>query len=210
MTITWHGHYAIKIFNSSTTIVINPYSPSIGLPPFRSKADFVFLSNPADGTMSHLNAIQGDYVLVDTPGEYSFDKITAYGISWFKSGSSAEQVIYRIIIDSLSILYLGSLDRKLTQSELQLLEQADTDVFIVPIGGSTSIDTAAAIDLISTIEPNIVIPINYSIPKLNQSVTPVTKFAQEMGISPKSDLKKLALSANKIDRENISTIILNP
>ena len=210
MTITWAGHYAVKLFNSSTTIIINPYSPTIGLPPFRSKANFVFLTNPTDPTMSHLNGIQGDYININVAGEYSFENLTAYGIGWFAEASSTEQIIYRIIFDDLSILYLGSLSKKLNQAELQLIEQSDTDVLIVPIGGSTSIDTAAAIDLVSTIEPNVVIPINYLIPKLNHKVDPVTKFANEMGVNPKSDLKKITLSSSKIDRENITTIILNP
>lgn len=210
MTITWAGHYTVKLYNSSTTIVINPYSPAMGLPPFRSKADFVFLSNPSDPTMSHLSGIQGDYTLIDTPGEYSFDNLTAYGIGWFKDGINQEQSIFRIIFDNITVLYLGSLNRKLNQAELQHIEQADTDVLIVPIGGSTSIDTNAAIDLISTIEPNMVIPINFSIPKLNQEVEAVSKFAREMGVSVDTNNKKVAISANKIDRENLATIILNP
>lgn len=160
--------------------------------------------------MSHLSGIQGDYTLIDTPGEYSFDNLTAYGIGWFKDGINQEQSIFRIIFDNITVLYLGSLNRKLNQAELQHIEQADTDVLIVPIGGSTSIDTNAAIDLISTIEPNMVIPINFSIPKLNQEVEAVSKFAREMGVSVDTNNKKVAISANKIDRENLATIILNP
>src|SRR3990167_411335 len=210
MTITWAGHYTVKIYNSNSTIVINPYSPNIGLPPFRSKADFVFMTNPSDSTMSHTSGIQGDYILVDSPGECSFDNITTYGIGWFKDGTNQEQTIFRIIFDNITVLYLGSLNRKLKQEELQNIEQADTDILIVPIGGSTSIDTNTAIDLISTIEPNVVIPINFSIPKLNQQVEAVAKFAHEMGVNPSTDNKKITILANKIDRENLSTIILNP
>jgi L-ascorbate metabolism protein UlaG (beta-lactamase superfamily) len=210
MTITWSGHYTIKLYNSTTTIIINPYSPEIGLPPFRSKADFVFLTNPAEATLSHLNGIQGDYAVINSAGEYSFDKISAYGIGWFNEGSSTEQIIYRILFDGLSILYLGSLSRALKQNELEQIELADTDVLIVPIGGSTSIDTATAIDTISTIEPNVIIPINHMIPKLRHEVDSVSKFAHEMGVSPKSDLRKVTLSASKIDRENMATIILGP
>lgn len=210
MHISWHGHFSVKITTPKLSLVINPYSPTIGLTPFRAKADIVALTNPANESMSNLKSIQSDYLLLDRPGEYSFHDTAIYGTGWHSNNKPLEQIIYRFYIDDLTLLYLGSLDRELSQSELQEIEQSNIDILFVPIGSSTTINASQAIDIITTIEPNIVIPINYSLPKLKPEVASIKEFAKEMGVSPNSTTKKLSISANKIDSDNINTVILSP
>lgn len=210
MHISWHGHFAVKISTSKLSLVINPYSLNIGLTPFRAKTDIVALSNPSNESMSYLKGIQDDFRLIDHPGEYSFHDTTIYGTGWHAKNSPLEQVIYRFYIDDLTLLYLGSLNRELSQSELQEIEQSNIDILFIPIGGSTTINASQAIDMITTIEPNIVIPINYLLPKLKQDIASIKEFANEMGVSPNSTTKKLSISASKIDPDNITTIILTP
>jgi|GEM_PF-3079807 L-ascorbate metabolism protein UlaG (beta-lactamase superfamily) len=210
MHISWSGHFTVKISTPSLSLVINPYSPEVGLSPFKATADIVALSNPSDKTMSYLKNVQNDYVLIDNPGEYSFHDATIYGTGWHDEGTPSEQIIFRFYIDDLTILYLGSLNRELTQTELQEIEQSNIDILFIPIGGSSSITTPQAVDMITTIEPNIVIPINYDLPKLNHKVDPVKDFAKEMGVSSTVTTKKFSISANKIDPDNITTVILSP
>ena len=210
MYISWSGHFTVKVSTPKLSIVINPYSPDIGLTPFKAKADIVALSNSSEESMSCLKCIQDDFLLIDKPGEYSFHDTTIYGTGWHDKTSSLEQVIYRFYIDDLTLLYLGSLNRELNQYELQTIEQSNIDILFIPIGGLTTINTSQAVDIITTIEPNIVIPINYSLPKLKQKVSSVKEFANEMGVSPNSTTKKLSISSNKIDSENITTVILSP
>lgn len=210
MHISWHGHFSVKITTPKLSLVINPYSPAVGLTPFRAKADIVALTNPANESMSNLKNIQNDYLLLDRPGEYSFHNTTIYGTGWHSKDEPLEQIIYRFYIDDLTLLYLGSLDRELKQTELQEIEQSNIDILFIPIGGITTINASKAIDMITTIEPNIVIPIDYSLPKLKQKVASINEFAKEMGVSPNTKTKKLSISANKINTETITTVILSP
>lgn len=213
MHISWSGHYAVKLSNPKHSIVINPYSSDIGLPPFRAKADIVLLSNPQDQTMSCTKCVQGEnHIVIDEPGEYSINDLTIYGTGWHDNSSQYEQIFYLLYFDDITVLYLGSINRSLTQEELQKIEQSNIDVLFVPVGGHTSINTDQAASLVGTLEPNIVIPVNYSLPKLKDKdkVAKIDSFAREMGISPRSKEKKILVTANKIDRENIKTTILSP
>jgi len=210
MHISWHGYHTTKISSGNHTIVLDPYSPDMGLSPFRSKADMVILSNAQDTSMSHTKGIQGDFSIIDQPGEYSFNGLSLYGKGWLNTKNNAEQTMFRLHLENLVILYLGALNRKLNQSELQELEQSNIDILLVPIGGSTTINTNQALDLVSTIEPNVVIPTNYSLPKTKSKLDTISKFANEMGVNPKKPEKKIIVSANKIDHENITALILAP
>jgi len=210
MHISWGGHYTVRILKPGFSIIINPHSPDTGLSPPRANFDLILLSNPTDKTMSNLSFAKNDYIFVDQPGEYSFDDISIVGTGWRSKSTPAEQVIYQFVIDNMTLLYLGSLNRELTQAELQHIEQSNIDILFVPVGGSSSISTAKAIDVVTTIEPNIVIPINHSVPKLKLKVSPINEFAKEMGVKPSSSIDKLSITANKIDTDNITTVLLSP
>ncbi len=210
MTISWHGDYTIKIISRSFVLVANPHAQINGLQPFRSKADIVVLSNPLSPEMSYINGLQGNPEIIDQPGEYSLHNMSIYARGWHSLPNNHEQSMHRWNIEGITILYLGSLNRKLEQIELQELEKTNIDILFVPIGGFTSIDTPQALDIVTTIEPHIVIPIHFKFPSYTEKIETVDKFASEMGISARSKQDKLSIVPNKINREVVTTYILEP
>lgn len=209
MQLSWHGQYTLKIVSKETTLVIDPYAANLGISPFRAKADILALSNPSDASMSNISGIQGTPLIINTPGEYSMKEFSLHSIGWSDTDGN-ERSLQRWMVEDIVVLHIGSLNRDLNQQELQELERADIDVFLVPIGGGTSLTTAQAMKMISTIEPRIVIPIHYSLPGLTEKLDSVKAFAEEMGVSAQAAEKKLILKKNKLPQEDMQTIILAP
>ncbi|MBI3255499.1 MAG: MBL fold metallo-hydrolase [Candidatus Andersenbacteria bacterium] len=208
MQITWHGQYTIKITSKDDVLVIDPYSPETGLAPFRAKATLVALSNPQEKTMSHVSGVQGEYRLINTPGEYSISGFTLHALGW-ENAAGLEQNIQLWNIEDVAILHVGALTRDLTDKELQELERMGIDVLIVPVGGGSSLNVSQAMNLVTTIEPRMIIPIHYKLPHLNEKLDPVDVFTKELGVSTKPEAK-LLLKAKNLPQEEMQTIILQP
>lgn len=209
MQLSWHGQYTIKIVSKDTVLCIDPYASTMGIPPFRAKADILSLSNPQDASMSNISSVQGNPVVINTPGEYSLKEFALHSIGW-NDEQGNERSLQRWMVEDIVVLHIGSLNRDLNASELQELERADIDVFFVPVGGGTGLSLDKAMKMISTIEPRIVIPIHYSLPGLTEKLDPIKLFAQEMGVSETAVEKKLVLKKNKLPQEDMQTVILAP
>lgn len=209
MHISWHGQYTLKFVTADTTIVIDPYSPAVGLLPFRSKADVVALTNPSSPDMSHLAGIQGTPLILDSPGEYALRGFTLDAISWHDS-ENKERSFERWRLESITLLHIGAINRDLHDQELQALEKTDIDVLFLPVGGGDGLSTKQALNLLTTIEPRMVIPIHFALPKLSKSISPVDQFAKEMGVNPRQAEKKVIIKASRLPQEGMETIILIP
>lgn len=209
MQISWHGQYTIKIISKDTVLCLDPYAANMGIPPFRSKADILSLSNPQDASMSNISSLQGNPVIVNTPGEYSLKEFALHSIGW-SDESGNERSLQRWMVEDIVMLHVGSLNRDLNAQELQELERADIDVFFVPVGGGTGLSVSQAMKMISTIEPKIVVPIHYALPGLVEKLDAVEVFAKEIGVSATTTEKKLILKKNKLPQEDMQTVILAP
>ncbi len=209
MQLSWHGQYTVKIVSKDTTLVLDPYSTKLGIPPFRAKAEIVGLSNPADADMSNTSSIQGDPLVINTPGEYSFREFSLHSIGW-NDAQGSEHSLQRWMVEDIVVLHVGSLNRDLNETELRELERVDIDVFLVPVGGGNGLSLPQAMKMITTIEPRIVIPIHYSLPDLTEKLDPIKSFTDEMGLSVTAPEKKLILKKSKLPQEDMQTIILAP
>lgn len=201
MQVTWHGQYTVKIVSKDITLVLDPSS-------LRAKADIVALSNPSDPAMSQLSSIQGNPLIIDTPGEYSAKGLTLHSIGWFADG--VERNLQRWVIEDMVVLHVGALNRPMEQTELQELERTDIDVLLVPVGGGSGLNTKQALSLVGTVEPRIVIPIHYKISGIKEDLEDVNTFAEEMGVDAKHAEKKLIVKKNKLPSEDVLTAILVP
>jgi L-ascorbate metabolism protein UlaG (beta-lactamase superfamily) len=193
MHITWHGHSTIKIVTGETTLVFDPHEG------FRAKAQFVSLTNPSAPESSNVAGIQGDPTVIDKPGEYSLAGMSAHAIGWYDEASH-ERTVQRWEIEQMVVLHLGQLNRGLTDEELAELERTGVDILFLPVD-DTAMPLKTALDILTKIEPRVVIPINF---------TNVKKFADEMGVSPSEAQPKYLAKANKLPMEDMETVILQP
>jgi L-ascorbate metabolism protein UlaG (beta-lactamase superfamily) len=84
--------------------------------------------------------------------------------------------------------------------EEQLEEVADADVLLLPIAGDHTIDATQAAEIISQVEPRIVIPMHYR-PSTGEAPDPLDKFCREMGIEAANIQSKLVVTRNSLPAE---------
>ncbi|MBI1833251.1 MAG: MBL fold metallo-hydrolase [Candidatus Andersenbacteria bacterium] len=209
MQISWHGGYTIKIVSKETVLVMDPYAPELSPTPFRAKADVVALSHPTQSNMSHLKGISGEPQVIDSPGEYTLRGFTLQGLG-LRGEDGHEYSIFRWHIEGIVILYLGALPRVVDEKELGEITKTDIDVLIVPVGGGESLTSKQAAEMISHVEPRMIIPIHFALPKWKEKLDPVDVFAKEMGVSASKVEKKLVLRPSRLPDEDVETVILKP
>lgn len=209
MIITWHGQYTLKIQSQAATVLIDPYAPNCGLSPLRMKVDIVALSNPMSPTMSHTNGIQGNPRIINTPGEYAINGLALYTLGW-NASAGTEQAIQRWHIEHVVLLHVGALNRPLTDQELQEIEKSSIDILFLPIGVGGGLTRHQALELLTIIEPKIVIPIHFKLPKLKEELEGIEEFAKEVGADPRSYESKLTIKSRSKLPDGLATIILMP
>jgi L-ascorbate metabolism protein UlaG (beta-lactamase superfamily) len=194
MEITWYGHSCFRLTERNyATVVTDPYdSKSIGYDSIKLKSDIVTVSHDAPGH-NNADAVKGTSHVIDGAGEFEIGGVFITGVQTDGSGSgkkkskskdgedSGRNTIYVFDYDGIVVAHLGDLKEVPTQSEIESL--GTIHVALVPVGGGGGLNAAKAAEVISLIEPNLVIPMHYSTPAAKVSLDPLNKFIKEMGLS---------------------------
>ncbi len=216
MTIIWHGQSFFEISasrgkNNQITIAIDPFSEEVGLRFPKLEADIVLVTHDH---YDHNNAkgILGNPFLIQNPGEYEIKEAFIQGIPAFHDNSQGKErgatTIYTVELEELRLCHLGDLGQKELSSE-QLEKIGEIDILMIPVGGVYTIDGREAIKIMSQIEPKIIIPMHYSLPKLNVKLEEVDKFLKAAGVKKVEPLAKLTVKKKDISEEEVKIIVLN-
>lgn len=217
MYITWLGQSCFKIqsktTNGETILITDPFDKKIGLKlPRQLKADIVTLSHDHSdhNNLADVSGISSPKpFIVKNPGEYEIKNIFIYGLSSFhdkvEGKERGQNIIYRFETEELSLVHLGDLGHSLNDEQLEKLQ--GTDILLVPVGGTYTLDAKEAAGVISQIEPRIVIPMHYKTPGLNLKIDGVDKFCKEMGVCSKIEDNKLKITKKDLPQEEMKIII---
>ena len=164
MEINWYGMSCFRFKERNmAAVVTDPYNGNIGLPPLKLSADVVTVSHDAKG--HNYTAAVSDYDFALTgPGEYEIGGVFITGISTAEEPRTRPNVIFMFDYEGVTIAHLGDMAKVPTQTQIEALEQVN--VLLVPVGGGNSLNAAQAAELVSMLEPNIVVPMHYKIPTL--------------------------------------------
>ena len=212
MYITWLGQSCFKlqdkIGSDGVTLVTDPYSDDIGLKMPRFEADIVTVSH-SHHDHNNIGALRGNPFIIDTAGEYETKGVFVEGVeAWHDAAEGKERgknIIYRIEMEDISITHLGDLGHILDTKQLEKLE--GTNILLIPVGGKYTINAAKAVEVISQIEPRIVIPMHYKVPGLKIDLDGVEKFIKELGLKPRQE-EKLKISKKDLPQEEMELVVL--
>jgi len=213
MYITWLGQSCFKLQDKigpdGVLLVTDPYEDKIGLKMPHFEADIVTISH-SHYDHNNIGAIRGNPFIINTAGEYEIKDVFVEGVESAhdeKEGSErGENIIYRIEMEDISITHLGDLGHVLDAKQLEKLE--GTDILLIPVGGKYTINAAKAVEVISQIEPRIVIPMHYKIPGLKEDFDGIEKFIKELGIKPRNE-EKLKISKKDLPQDDMELVILS-
>ncbi|MFZ5880332.1 MAG: MBL fold metallo-hydrolase [Chloroflexota bacterium] len=188
MEITWYGHSCFRLTERNfATVVTDPYdSKAIGYEPLKLKAEIVTVSHAAPGH-NHVDAVKGISHAIDGAGEFEIGSVFITGVQTDSSGSSKKKAgngfrntLYVFDYDGITVAHLGDLQQVPTQAEIEAL--GTVNVALVPVGGGGGLNAAKAAEVVSLIEPNIVIPMHYATPDVKVPLDNLNKFLKEMGL----------------------------
>lgn len=206
MVLTWQGDSFFKIQTKDTLIFTNPTEK--GLKRFR----FDILVN---SQFKNYKDIKDKVFIVNSPGEYDIKNVFIKGILLENSSignynKKEDLVIYNIDVEDIRICHLFNLKREnLTNSELDLI--GSVDILIIPVGDKTVLGAKSAYDLVNKIEPKIIIPIYYKIPKISSGFDSLENFSNFFSKKQKKEVgKKFILKKKDLPEKEFYLIILEP
>jgi L-ascorbate metabolism protein UlaG (beta-lactamase superfamily) len=213
MNITHLGHSCFKIEEKingeSISIVTDPFSKEIGLKAPNVEADIVSVSHD-HYDHNNVSSLRGKPFVVDSAGEFDVKGIIIEGIHSYhdekKGAERGSNIIFRFDVEGLTLVHLGDLGEILDNKQLDKL--AGADILFVPVGGKYTLDAKKAVDLISQVEPRIVIPMHYKVKGLKIDIDEVDKFIKEIGLSPNYE-DKFKINKKNLPSEDMNLVIFN-
>ena len=155
----------------------------------------------------------GSPFLIQGPGEYERKDIFVQGIPSYHDDKDGKErgrnTIYTIEAEEMNLCHLGDFGEKELSPE-QLEKIGDVDILMVPIGGMFTLDAKGAAKIISQIEPRIVIPMHYSLPKLKVKIDGLEPFLKEMGQKSAESQPKLLIKKKDLTAEETKVVVLTP
>jgi hypothetical protein len=215
MDINWHGLSCFEIKTATTNgdvrIVTDPYQNSTGLRFPRSLQAELVLSSHSEDDSNNMSSVGGDPYIVDMPGEFEVKDVFVFAVDAplkrEEKKKRVENRIFRIEAEGMHIAHLGALDRALTDTELQQLQ--NIDILMIPVGGGRVMTPKVAAETISQIEPRVVIPMTHSLPSLKEKLGSVDVFCKELGACRREDQNKLKIKRKDLPEEDMLIVTLS-
>ena len=204
--ITWLGHSCFRLRDRAATVVTDPYGKDLGLNLVRVRADIVTVSHDAEAH-NYVKGVKGDFQVLSGPGEYEVSSVFVTGLE-LRGDRKAKKdttpplrnTVFLFQFDDLTVCHLGDLNLVPTQAQV---EEAlgEVDVLLVPVGGGSSLNASQAAEVVSLLEPHIVIPMHYHVPESTLKLDSVNKFLKEMGLDKVAPQEVLKVSRSSLPDE---------
>jgi L-ascorbate metabolism protein UlaG (beta-lactamase superfamily) len=204
MEITWYGHSCFRLTERNfVTVVTDPFDNKVvGYDALKLKAEIVSISHDAPGH-NNSDAVKGTTHVLTGPGEFEIGGVFITAVQTDSAAKKAKDnirnTIYVFDYDGITVAHLGDLQKIPTQNEIELL--GSVNVALVPVGGGTSLNAAKAAEVVSMLEPNLVIPMHYATPDAKIKLDEINKFIKEMGLSKQEAQPSLKVSRSSLPDE---------
>ncbi len=191
MDLTWLGHSCFRIRSDETSIITDPYPPSIGLE-LREPAPTLATVSHRHPNHSCREALAGEPRVLDGPGEYELSGIYVTGVMTPKGAGdppSKRNTAYLFEIERLRVCHLGDVSARLTPRQVQ--ELSPLDILLIPVGGGCTIDAPGAAEMVRALGPRVVVPMHYRLPGLrfaSAAPAPTEAAAPVVQEEPSTDL----------------------
>jgi len=207
MIITYLGKQFFKISQGSLTVAFNPISKDSKFSSIASR----FGSDIALSTINHpdYNGFEmvshGETVPFEIrgPGDYEIKDIFIKGIMTETQlgGKKFINTIYSLSIENISLCFLGAVsDDKLSSSIRGQIESPD--ILFIPIGNNDLLSPIEAYKLAVTLEPKIIIPMDYDEKTLKV-------FLKEGGQEKVVGIEKLTIKAKELVGREGEIVVLS-
>ena len=199
MELVWIGHSCFRLRGRDATVITDPCNKSSGYSLGRATADLVTISN-THPNHSAATEVTGEPTVLDGPGEYEVKGVIVTGVRTNPPRSSAERnTAYIIDVDDIRICHLGDVANLPSTEQIEIMK--DAHVLLVPVGGHCTIGAPEAVEVISQIEPKLIVPMHFATDVSRVELDGVDRFLHEMGLAAPAPQARLNVTASSLPLE---------
>jgi len=199
MEIFWLGHSCFWLRGRNIAIVTDPCPPSTGYQMGRPRAHIVTVSHHHEGH-DYVQGVGGASFVLDAPGEYEIGGAYITAVPTYHDGERGAvrgpNLAFVLEMDGLVLCHLGDLGHLPTPEQVEVMSGAH--VLMVPVGGHSTIDGAAAAEVVRLLEPHIVIPMHYRTAACRRPLDPLDRFLREMDVEAPEPQPKLNITPSSL------------
>lgn len=207
MIISFLGKQFFKVSQGDLTLAFNPISKESKLKDKGSR----FGANIALITTNHpdYNGVEtvthGETIpfVADGPGDYEVAGIfiNGAGLETKLDGQSYINTVYTLVASDMRLCFLGTLSGELKPEVREAI--GAPDILFVPIGGGDLIAPKEAYKLAVSLEPKIIIPMDYNEESLKI-------FLKEAGGEKVEPIDKLTIKKKELEEKEGEIVVLKP
>jgi L-ascorbate metabolism protein UlaG (beta-lactamase superfamily) len=195
MEITWFGNSCFRMTERGVaTIITDPYESGADLALPRKDADVVTVSTD-DPEHNNLRGVKAGYKALTGPGEYEIGGVFITGIDIRPDRKKQvdgrpRTTVFVFEFEGVTVCHLGTLGHVPTQAQVEDL--GAIGVLLVPVGGAGGLNASQAAEVVSLLEPSLVVPMQFGLRGSQGKLDSVSKFLKEMGLAelePQDTLK---------------------
>jgi L-ascorbate metabolism protein UlaG (beta-lactamase superfamily) len=206
MIITYFGKQFFKIQQGDLVLSFNPVSKSskTGINAhFGADIALVTTNHPDYNGIDQLSHGERVPFIIRGPGDYEIKEIFIKGVlsEVDIAGEKYINTIYIFTVDKINIVFLGALsDSEISKEAREAINSPD--ILFIPIGGKGLLDAKSSAKLASSLEPKMIIPMDYDDIALKS-------FLKESGEEKAEVVDKLTLKLKDLENKEGEVVILS-
>lgn len=207
MIITYFGKEFFRLQQGEMTLAFNPISKEAkggAVTHFGADIALITTNHPDYNGLDQLSHGERVPFAITGPGDYEIKEIFIKGMPGgaVELGKKYLNSIYTLGIEGINIAFLGALGESDLGKEAREAIEAP-DILFVPVGGKGLLDAKSSAKLVSTLEPKIIIPMDYDESSLKA-------FLKELGEEKAETTEKLTLKRKDLEGKEGEVVILKP
>ncbi len=207
MEVYWLGHSCFRLRGRDATVLTDPCPPTTGYKIGKVNTDIVTISRDHPES-SHRAAVAGQARFLDGPGEYEIAGVLITAVDTDRADRDdghSRNLSFVIEIDDIKVCHLGDIQRVPAGDEVEGL--AGIDILLAPVGGGRFMAAEKAAEIVSLLEPKIVIPMLYKTDASKGDFEAVDHFIKEMGTEAKAPEQRLNIAKSGLPDDMTLTLL---
>jgi L-ascorbate metabolism protein UlaG (beta-lactamase superfamily) len=214
MKIKWNGHASFTVTSENGTVIVTDpynsesYGDELSYEIVRDRADGVLVSHEHPDHC-YIEGLSGSPRVFKGSGEIKGIIVTGIRTFHDKSGGSerGNNMAFRFTVDGITICFLGDLGHILSQEQLR--ETGHVDILLIPVGGTYTLDTDMAAEIVAAVRPKMVIPMHFKTKKCSFPITGVEIFLSRMANVKRPGKSEIEVSSDKLPAKGPEVWVLD-
>ena len=179
MKITWFGQAFFDIqSDSGVRVITDPFGEGIGYKVPRGLSTDVVTVSHQHQDHNNVSLVAGQPKILQSSGTSVAKGISFLGLPTFHDAEGGtkrgDNIVFTFSLDGIQITHMGDLGHLLSPAQASRLK--NTDILMIPVGGTYTLDAAEAVQVIEQLRPKLVIPMHYRLPGLKFPLAEIGDF----------------------------------